>query len=204
MTRRTPTCRRTSPTCTSTRGDWDAAEAAIERAEKIDPDNLAARWAEARLLDLRGETDKAVAACKWFVDRYNLRQAEIARDAEALLIVGQAAERYYRATARGEELSDSLNDVINQIYEAALRADPALLAGPLARGPAVPLRLQRGRRGPRAGPGPADQPALARDPRHARPERPAGLQAGLGPGQGRARPWRPTRITPRRSSCWPT
>ena len=60
-----------------------------------------------------------------------------------MLLVGQAAERYYRAKARGEELSESLNDVINEIYEGALRADPQLLAGPLARRAAVPLGLQR-------------------------------------------------------------
>jgi tetratricopeptide (TPR) repeat protein len=116
------------------RGDWDAAEAAMKRAEKIDPDNLLARWTEARLLDLRGESDKAVVACKWFVDRYNERQAEIGRDADALLLVGQAAERYYRATARGEELSDSLNDVINEIYEAALKADPDCWRAPWLEG----------------------------------------------------------------------
>ncbi len=117
-----------------TRGDWDAADAAIARARKIDTDDLAARWAEARLLDLRGETEKAVAACKWFVERYNLRQAEIARDAEALLIVGQASERYYRASARGEELAESLNDVINQVYDAALRADPDCWRAPWLEG----------------------------------------------------------------------
>jgi tetratricopeptide (TPR) repeat protein len=82
------------------RGDWEAAEAAMKRAEKIDPDHLAARWTEARLLDLRGETEKAVVACKWFVDRYNERREEIRRNADALLLVGQASERYYRATAR--------------------------------------------------------------------------------------------------------
>ena len=106
----------------------------MKRAEKIDPDHLPARWVEARLLDLRGELDKAVVAWKWFVDRYNEKRAEIARDAEALLLVGQAAERYYRATARGEELSDSLNDVINEIYEAALRADPNCWQAPWLEG----------------------------------------------------------------------
>jgi tetratricopeptide (TPR) repeat protein len=117
-----------------TRGDWDAAEAALKRAEKLDPDHLEARWTEARLLDLRGESDKAVVAYKWFVDRYNERRAAIARDADALILVGQAAERYYRATARGEELSESLNDVINEIYEAALRADPACWRAPWLEG----------------------------------------------------------------------
>ena len=84
-----------------TRGDWEAAEAAMRRAEKIDPDHLLARWVEARLYDLRGELDKAVVACKWFVNRYNERRAEIIKDADSLLLVGQASERYYRATRAG-------------------------------------------------------------------------------------------------------
>ena len=60
------------------------------------------------LLELRGELEQSVHACKWFVDRYNEKQAEIAQSAESLLFVGQAAERYYRARARGQELADSL------------------------------------------------------------------------------------------------
>jgi tetratricopeptide (TPR) repeat protein len=116
------------------RGDWEAAEAAMRRAEKIDPDHLLARWVEARLYELRGELDKAVAACKWFVDRYNGRRAEIIKDADALLLVGQACERYYRANARGEELSDALNDVINEIYETALRVDPNCWRAPWLEG----------------------------------------------------------------------
>ena len=59
---------------------------------------------------------------------------ELAKDADALLIIGQAAERYYRAQARGEELSESLNDVINEIYEGALRADPKCWQAPWLEG----------------------------------------------------------------------
>ena len=117
-----------------TRGDWEAAEAAMRRAEKLDPDHLLARWVEARLYDLRGDLDKAVVACKWFIDRYNDRRAEIIKDADALLLVGQASERYYRASARGEELSDALNDVINEIYETALRVDPNCWRAPWLEG----------------------------------------------------------------------
>ena len=131
---RTPTCRLGWPSLYLTRGDWEAAEAAMRQAEKLDPDHLLARWVEGRLLELRGELEKAVAAWKWFVDRYNEKRAEIVTSAEALLLVGQAAERYYRASARGEELSDSLNDVINDIYEAALRVDPNCWQAPLLEG----------------------------------------------------------------------
>ena len=89
---------------------------------------------EARLLELRGELAKAVTAWKWFVDRYNQKQAEIVKSAESLILVGQAAERYYRASARGQELSDSLNAVINDIYEAAARVDPNCWQGLLLQG----------------------------------------------------------------------
>ena len=77
---------------------------------------------------------KPSSVWKWFVDRYNEKRAEIVTSPEALLLVGQAAERYYRASARGEELSDSLNDVINDIYEAALRVDPNCWQAPLLEG----------------------------------------------------------------------
>ncbi len=117
-----------------TRGDWEAAETAMRQAEKLDPDHLLARFVEARLLELRGEIDKAVVAWKWFVDRHNEQRPEIIRNAAALLLVGQAAERYYRASARGEELSDSLNDVINEIYEGALRVDPNCWQAPWLEG----------------------------------------------------------------------
>jgi Tfp pilus assembly protein PilF len=113
------------------RGDWEGASASVRQAEKLDSDNLRARWVAARLLELHGELDKAVSAWKWFVDRYNEKKPEIVQNAESLLLVGQAAERYYRASARGQELADALNDVINDIYEAALRADPTCWQAPL-------------------------------------------------------------------------
>ena len=117
-----------------TRGDWKAAEAAMLQAKALDPDHLQARWVEGRLFELRGELEKAIAAWKWFVDRYNEKRATIVTSADSLLLVGQAAERYYRARARGEELSDALNDVINDIYEAALRVDPNCWQAPLLEG----------------------------------------------------------------------
>jgi predicted Zn-dependent protease len=117
-----------------TRGDWEAADAAMHRAHKIDPDHLPARWVEARLLELRGELDKSVAACKWFVERYNERRPEILLSPDALLIVGQASEKYYRASARGQELKEALDDVIGEVYESALRADPNCWQAPWLEG----------------------------------------------------------------------
>ena len=116
------------------RGDWDAADGATKRALKLDPNHLQARWVQSRLLELRGELEKSVVAWKWFVDRYNEKRAEIVASADSLVLVGQAAERYYRASARGEQLADGLNDVINDIYEAALRADPNCWQAPMLEG----------------------------------------------------------------------
>ena len=106
------------------RGDWDKAQTLMREAERLEPDNPRARWVEARLHELRGDREKALPAWKWFIDRYNEKKPEISGNAETLLLVGQAAERYYRATARGEELGEALNDVINEIYESAIRVDP--------------------------------------------------------------------------------
>ena len=51
-------------------------------------------------------------------------QRHLAKDPLGLLIVGQAAERYYRANATGQQLGEGLNDVINAVYETALKVDP--------------------------------------------------------------------------------
>ncbi len=116
------------------RGDREGARADLAEALKIDPDHLAARWVEARLFEASGEMDKAVNAWKWFVDQYNADHARIAKSAEGLLIVGQASERYYRAKARGEELKDSLVDVLGELYEGAIRVDPHCWQAPWLEG----------------------------------------------------------------------
>lgn len=116
------------------RGEWDEADAQAQRALKASPDHLEARWVVARLLEARGANDKAIDAWKWFVDRYNDRQGEITKSSDAMLIVGQASERYYRSQARGDELSESLNDVINQIYEGAIKADAECWQAPWLEG----------------------------------------------------------------------
>src|SRR5208337_1179611 len=71
----------------------------------------------------QGETDKAIANLKAILTEQPRNADVLARSPQGMLLVGQAAERYYRAVARGEELSGALNDVINEIYEGALRAD---------------------------------------------------------------------------------
>ena len=105
-------------------GDWIGADQSSKRALKASPDHLLGRWVQALLLEARGELEGAVEACKWFVD-YQAGHAEaLATDAPALLLVGQAAEKYIRARFRQDELSEELNKVINNVYEVALKADP--------------------------------------------------------------------------------
>lgn len=103
------------------RGRWDQAEAHAKRALEVEPDHLLGRFVAASLAEARGERDPE--AWRWFIDHYNLQKAQLSDDAAAMVLVGQAAERYYRAKARGEELGEGLNDVINDLYEGALAAD---------------------------------------------------------------------------------
>ena len=105
-------------------GRWEEGEADLRAALKVDAEHLRARWASAKLDDARGERERAAMTCKAIVDGRNARPARYAKDAEALCIVGQAAERYYRAKARGEDIEEQLNDVINEIYEPAIAVDP--------------------------------------------------------------------------------
>ena len=106
------------------RGRWDDAGKAAEAAIKADADNLSARFTIARLHELKGEAKEADAGWKWFIEYRNANKAKVDKDADALVLVGQAAERYYWANARGEELAEALNDVINDVYETALQTEP--------------------------------------------------------------------------------
>jgi tetratricopeptide (TPR) repeat protein len=113
------------------RGDWDGASTSLQQAMKNQPDNLLARWVQARMFEDRGQHEQANDAWKWFVDYYNAHQASLGKNADALILIGQAAERYYRANARGAELKNQLIDVMTELYEGALRADPHCWQAPL-------------------------------------------------------------------------
>ncbi len=106
------------------RGDWDGAEASALRALQAGADHLLAHWTQARLLEAKGRRKEADQAYKWFVDYQNLHADDVAKDAPALLLIGQATERYARANLTGEDLGEELNKVINAIYEPAIKADP--------------------------------------------------------------------------------
>jgi tetratricopeptide (TPR) repeat protein len=105
-------------------GRWEESEALVERVLEANPDQLLARWTRIRTDLARGNRERAVEAAKWFIDHHNAHEQELDRRPGDLLLIGQAAELFYRSSARGEELAEALNDVINNLYERAIQADP--------------------------------------------------------------------------------
>jgi predicted Zn-dependent protease len=115
-----------------TRGRYDEAQAAVEAALKANPDHLLARFVAAQLKERNGTVTPD--DWQWFIDHYNARQDQYAEDAQALILIGQAAEKYNWAKARGEDLAEGLNDVINELYEKAIQADPKCWQGAYLQG----------------------------------------------------------------------
>jgi tetratricopeptide (TPR) repeat protein len=106
------------------RGAWDEAERLAKQAIALEPDQLRARFTLVELDLARGRKEPAVEQAKWFIDHHNANEPKLAKDPEALLLIGQAAEKYYRATAEGEDLSESLGEVLSTLYERAIQVDP--------------------------------------------------------------------------------
>ena len=102
-------------------GQWDKAKSHIESTLKIDPNHYSARWLQVRLLDASGQNDEATASAEWFIKKRN--EAPEKLNAEQLVIAGQAAERFYRATTQGEQLSESLSDILTELYDNAVAND---------------------------------------------------------------------------------
>ncbi len=103
-------------------GQRAEAKRLSELALKIDPNHVRGRWVDLRLMDTEGRRDEATAAAEWFIKRRN--DAPDAFSAEDLVIAGQAAERFYRASTEGEQLAESLSDIITELYDAAVAKDP--------------------------------------------------------------------------------
>jgi len=103
-------------------GDRAEAKRLSEIATKLDPNHVLGRWVALRLLDTEGRKDEATAAAEWFVKQRN--DVPDAFSAEDLVIAGQAAERFYRASTRGEQLAETLSDIITELYDAAISKDP--------------------------------------------------------------------------------
>jgi len=115
-------------------GRWGPAAALAAEARKADADHLLARWVEARLLEARGEFDKAFEVWEAIVLDFNARPERSRGDADRLILVGQAAEKYYRYKERGDALAESLNDVMTEVYEKALAVDPQCWQAPWLEG----------------------------------------------------------------------
>jgi cellulose synthase operon protein C len=98
------------------RGRWEDAEAAVETALKLAPDQLLARLIQAHLWTERGELKRADDGYRWFVRYYNRAQP---KDAESLVLVCQGAAQY----ARWHSVSQIFDFCVNTLCIDALKAD---------------------------------------------------------------------------------
>src|SRR5262249_1027088 len=96
------------------RGRWEDAEAAAREAVKQRPDHFAARWVLARVYRDRGDQKRADAECRWFVTTYSDRvgKANEIKDADTLLLVGQAGAE----NARWHSLAEEFQTVLTELY----------------------------------------------------------------------------------------
>src|SRR6185437_12065047 len=100
------------------RGDYPAAQAAVDAALKADADELSACWFAAELHRVAGRLDKAEAGYKRLVDYYN--DHELA-SADELRWIGRAAAQY----ARWRRNSSQFSFLVNDLYPDALKLDAA-------------------------------------------------------------------------------
>lgn len=99
------------------RGDNQTARARATAALKLDRLNLRARWIAAELARVEGRLAEANNGYRWFVRHYNGQDVD---DAESLHLIGLAAARH----ARWNRLADQFDFLVNDLYPAALAADP--------------------------------------------------------------------------------
>lgn len=96
------------------RGDYTAAEKAVEAALKARDNQFQARWIQAELLRVAGKLNEADAAYKWFVDYYNGHEVS---DPESLHWIGLGAGQF----ARWNRLSDQFHFLVNELYPDSLK-----------------------------------------------------------------------------------
>lgn len=102
-------------------GRWNEAKALTENALKANPDHIGARWLQVRMLDAEGRRDEATVSAESLIKLRNEKPETLT--AIDMVTVGQAAERFYRASTRGEQLSELLSDIITELYDGALAKD---------------------------------------------------------------------------------
>ncbi|MEK6261803.1 MAG: tetratricopeptide repeat protein [Planctomycetota bacterium] len=98
------------------RGRYDAADASVAQALKLDSNQLQARLIQAHLWTERGEIAKADTGYRWFVRYYNSQQPN---EAEPLLFVGEGAAQY----ARWHSVAQIFDFCVNTVAKDALKAD---------------------------------------------------------------------------------
>ena len=98
------------------RGRYDAADASVATALKLDGNQLQARLIQAHLWTERGDIAKADAGYRWFVRYYNGKQPT---EAEPLLFVGEGAAQY----ARWHSVAQIFDFCVNTVAKDALKAD---------------------------------------------------------------------------------
>ena len=187
-----------------TRGDWEAAEAAVRPAPRSSTPTTCGplgRGAAARAARRAREGRRRLEVVRRPLqreagrDRHERRGAAPGRPGRRALLPRQRARRRAGRRAQRRDQRD---------LRGGAAGRPQLLAGPLARGAALPLGLQRAAGDARAGPRPADQPAGARGAGDAR-ARPTSRATGWPrAGPRPSGPWPSTRTTRRPTCCWPT
>ena len=98
------------------RGRYDAADASVATALKLDGNQLQARLIQAHLWTERGDIAKADTGYRWFVRYYNSQQPN---EAEPLLFVGEGAAQY----ARWHSVTQIFDFCVNTVAKDALKAD---------------------------------------------------------------------------------
>jgi len=99
------------------RGRWDEAEKTAEAALAIDKQSPRARWVRVQVWRDRGDLIKARPELPWFTRLYN--ETDV-KDPDDLLAIGLAVSEYARWK---KALADEYEDIINELYGSALKAD---------------------------------------------------------------------------------
>lgn len=99
------------------RGDCQAARSHVDRALKLNADQLLARWVRGELQRTAGRLQEATETYRGLVKFYNEHDV---KDAESLHWIGLGAAHF----ARWKRLSDQFSFLVNELYPDAVKADP--------------------------------------------------------------------------------
>ena len=123
------------------RGQIDRARDFADRAVAAKPDHLTARWVQTAIADAIGDGAAALSGYEWFVHYYNAHNVQ---EPESLVLIGRAASEYAQRALLGKEQSAQLAFVLNDLYDAAGKADPDLWLAPYQSGVLFLSKFQKG------------------------------------------------------------